>query len=696
MNEFLDDPEIIGEFIAESRERLESLEPELLQLERTPADSELINAIFRTFHTIKGSSSFLGLTQITELSHKLENVLDKLRKKKIEVTAEIIDLLFKGMDIIKSLIENVANGEERTEKVTSTSLKEVEGFMERVDQSLRGSGGTQVKKETSADSAEKKEDADQNKQIFLAAAYQHLSTIRECLEGLEESPSSSNFIDALFRAVHSLRNSSDYIGFSQIRELTERQEGILQQIRDSKSSVSSDLLNLLKETYGFLVELVEVFKKGEEEAVDIQKILERAKKVSIEKEKTEVDRTTSSKELPKKRIMKKTIRIPEAKLDILMNLASELIINRNTFFSISEKMENQRGPSQVPRELKAATQTMRRITAELQTTVTELHMLPMRTLFRGFPRLVRALSREKGKEIRLEMSGEEAQLDKMMIEKMGDPLIHLIRNAVDHGIDIPEEREAKGKPKYGTIKLSAFQEGEAVIIQIRDDGRGIDSELLRQIAIKKGLLDEKKAKSLNEQQCLQLIFLPGLSTAPRVTDISGRGVGMDVVKNTVESLKGEIEIHTELNKGTKFTIRLPLALVITDVLLVEISGQVFALPLNSIRETATISLNEINRVLKKKVISLRGNIEGIADLGELLHLSSHTRTADRIPIVIIEERGKSIGLIVDALCQQEEIVIKPPEGVIADTSGLAGVTVLGDGQVILILDPAEIIQMAES
>jgi len=694
-NEFLNDPEIVGEFVAESREHLESLEPRLLQLEKAPGDLQLLNSIFRTFHTIKGSASFLDLTQLIEVSHKLENVLDKLRKKKIEVNSEIIDILFKGMDILKSSIEDIASGEEeRIEKVTSASLKEIEGFIEEIDQSMMKPEEIEVETETEVGSAGKGKDTDEEKQIFLTAAYQYLSTIRECLEGLEESPFSSNLINALFRAVHSLKSSSDYLGFSQIKELTEEQERILQQTREEKGTISLDLLNSLKKDYEYLAELIEAVKEGK--AFDTQKVLKKMEKASIKKEEREGDAGVSVKKPSKKRIVEKTIRVPEAKLDILMNLASELIINRSAFFSLCQKLETQDDLSQFPKELKEATQTMRRVTAELQATVTELHMLPIKTLFGRFPGLVRALSREKGKEIRLEMSGEETQLDKMMIEKMADPLIHLIRNAIDHGIETPEEREAKGKPKYGTIKLSALQEGETVIIQIEEDGRGINPEQIRQIAIEKRILDEEKAKLLNKQQCLELIFLPGFSTARKVTDISGRGVGMDVVKNSVTDLKGGIDIHTEPDRGTRFTIRLPLTMAIADVLLVEASGQVFALPLDSIRETVALSPDEINMMLRKKVTSLRGNIEGIANLGELLHLSNHHKLPDQIPLVVVEGKGKSIGLIVDALRQREEIVIKPAEGVIANTPGLAGVTILGDGQVILILDPEQLIQMTEN
>ncbi len=695
MNEFLNDPAIIGEFIAEAREHLESLEPKLLKLEKNPEDPELLNAIFRSFHTIKGSSSFLSLVQITELSHKLENVLDKLRKKELGVTPEIIDLIFKGMDILKSLIEDVASGEEeKIKKITSYNLKEVEDFISKIDKAIQKPKIEEIREK--GEITPKNEKDEEEKQIFLTAAHQHLSTIRECLEGLEKNPSNFDLIDALFRAVHSLKSSSHYMGVLEVKTLTEKQEEILQNLRKNKLSVSGGLLESLRLGYNFLFEFMENFQKGEKKAFNLEDVIEKMKK-ALEEDKTKTSRKTPPKKSPlKKEIVEKTIRVPEAKLDSLMNLVGELVINRSTFYSIIQKLENGAEVSQISREIKEAAQTMRRITTELQMTVTELHMLPIKTLFGKFPRLVRDLSREKGKKINLEVSGEETQLDKMMIEKMGDPLIHLVRNAIDHGIEMPEEREAKGKPTYGTIKLSASQEGETVIIQVEDDGRGINSELLRKMAVKKGIINEEKARILDKRECLELIFLPGFSTATKVTDLSGRGVGMDVVKDVVKKLKGEIQIDTEPDRGTKFTIKLPLTLAIVNVLLIEAAGQTFALPLSSIKETVKISKKKINKVLKKEITLLRENILGIVNLKELLHLTDHNyrREEDRVPVVIIQGRGKNLGLIVDALHRQEEIVIKPLEGIATNIPGLAGATVLGDGRVILILDPGELIQMA--
>jgi len=691
MNEFLNDPAIVGEFIAESREHLESLEPRLLQLEENPEDSELLNSIFRTFHTIKGSSSFLGLIQLTETSHRLETVLDDMRKGKIKVTSEIIDLLFKGMDILKGFVEDIASGEEeRINRICSYNLKEIQEFINKVEEVIHPEGTKHIKEEKGV-AKESSKYSEEEKQIFLTAAEQHLTTIRECLEGLEKNSSDFHLIDAFFRAVHSLKSSSNYMKLSRIEILTKEQERVLQKIREEKRPISVELLNALKSGYEFLIQLIDDFKENKENSLDVGKFIEQIKRAFENKGETS---QKSSKRIPPKKEFVKTIRVPESKLDSLMNLVGELVINRSSFYSILQKLENGKDPSKIKKEIKQAAQTMRRITTELQMTVTELHMLPIKSLFGKFPRLVRDLSREKGKKIELELSGEETQLDKMMIEKISDPLIHLIRNAIDHGIEFPEEREAKGKPSHGTIKLSASQEGEVVVIKISDDGRGMDPEMLKEAAIKKGIITPERAKILSKRECLELIFLPGFSTAAKVTDLSGRGVGMDVVRNTIKELKGEVDIDTEHDRGTTFTIRLPLTLAIVNVLLIETGGQMFALPLSSIKETVKIPGERIKKVFKRKVTLLREEILGIVDLRKLLKISTARDFQGLVPVVIVHGGGKNLGLIVDALHQQEEIVIKPLEGIVADIPGIAGATVLGDGKVIPILDPTELIQMA--
>ena len=698
MNEFLNDPAIVGEFITESREHLESLESQLLQLEKNPEDEELLNAIFRAFHTIKGSSSFLGLVQITELSHKLENVLDKLRKKQLKVTPEIIDLIFQGVDILKGFIEDIATGrEDKIQRICSYKVEEVEEFAGKLEKVIQK---PEIKKIGEKKDTFEKKDKEEEKQVFLTAAAQYLSTIKECIEGLEKNPSDFDLIDALFRAVHSLKSSSNYMKLSQIESLMEEEEKVLQRVREEKKTLTPGILNGLKLVYELLIKLVEDFEKGRKSQVKIEEAVEKIRGVFEEKDR-DFQKSFTRETPPPKEFAQRTIRVPEFRLDQLMNLVGELVINRSTFQSILHKLENGleiSHLSQVKNEIKEAVQTMRRITNELQMTVTELHMLPIKNLFGRFPRLVRDISREKGKKIKLEISGEETQLDKMMIEKLQDPLVHLIRNAIDHGIETPEEREAKGKKPFGTIKLSASQEGESVVIEISDDGRGMDPDFIREVAVKKGILPEEKAKVLSRKECLELIFMPGFSTAKKVTDLSGRGVGMDVVKDAVKKLKGEIDIQTQIDKGTTFIIKLPLTLAIVNVLLVETGKQIFALPISSIKETVKLPQDRISKVFKEKVTLLREELLGIVDLKNLLQIpdgkGSKKEREESIPIVVISAGGKNLGLAVDALHKQEEIVIKPFEGIIADIPGITGATVMGDGKVILILDPGELIKMA--
>ena len=699
MNEFLEDPAILGEFISESNEHLESLEPKLLQLEKEPDNLELLNDIFRSFHTIKGASSFLSLTQITKLSHKLENVLDELRRGKLKVTSEIIDLLFGGVDLLKALFEDLSSGErKRMERLCADSLKEVDEFIEEVEKKV---------KRVEPKKAKKKEDEafEEEKEVFLEAAQQHLRNMQECLAKIEEKGWSPELVNALFRVFHSLKSSSSYVGFEEIKKLAEKEEELLEKIRKEKISPSEELTSLLRSSYDMLTKLVDNIKDKGREEIDVGPLLKsiggavQGKEFEPEKSLSTAEQPLRMKKAEKtpreKTVRGGTIRVEEAKLDLLMNLASELIINRAAFFAISEKLDSKYRIPEISRELRDAAQTMRRITTDLQVLATDLHMRPIKNLFNKFPRMVRDLSQERGKKINLKIFGEETRLDKMVIEEIGDPLIHLVRNAVDHGIETPEERRKKGKSPTGTIILSASQEGDKVVIKVEDDGRGMDPELIRRTAIEKGVITEDRARSLSRKECLELIFLPGFSTARKVTEISGRGVGMDVVKNNIKKLKGEIGIDTRIDVGTTFTVKLPLTLAIINVLLIGAGDQTFALPLSSIAETVEVSSTQIKAILKKQSIVLRGDILGIVKLSELLGLSNGRRENERTRIVVIQAEGKRIGLIVDELYRQEEIVIKPLGGCLPDIQGLAGATILGDGRVILILDPQQLIQLAE-
>ncbi len=394
-----------------------------------------------------------------------------------------------------------------------------------------------------------------------------------------------------------------------------------------------------------------------------------------------------------------TIRVDHEKLDHLMNLIGELIINRNRYALIARHLENK--PEEVnigniAQDLSETTYGLARISDELQDTIMKVRMVPVSSVFSRFPRLVRDLSRKSGKEVDIILEGEETELDKNVVEVIGDPLVHLIRNSVDHGIESAEARLAAGKSAKGKVTLRAFHKGNSVMIEIEDDGKGIDPEVMREVAIKKGIISPEDAKALDDRDAVDLIFAPGFSSAAEITDISGRGVGMDVVKTNIKNLKGSVTTSTELGKGTCFTLSLPLTLAIIDALMVNVSGYNYAIPLDAVSETTKIETSTLSDIKGRKCVTLRGEVLGLISMAELFNLKpSYDELPDMLSIVIIHANGRRLGVIVDKLIERQEIVIKPL-GMMHELRGISGATIMGDGSVILILDPHEIYSMATS
>ncbi len=394
-----------------------------------------------------------------------------------------------------------------------------------------------------------------------------------------------------------------------------------------------------------------------------------------------------------------TIRVDHEKLDHLMNLIGELIINRNRYTLIARHLE-EGGPdvdvSQVAQSLSETTYAMARISDDLQDTIMKVRMVPVSSVFSRFPRLVRDLSRKSGKAVDLILEGEETELDKSVVEVIGDPLVHLIRNAVDHGVESEAERVAKGKSPKGRVVLRAYHKGNSVAIEIEDDGKGIDPEKMREVAVRKGILSQEDAKQLDDREAMELIFAPGFSSAEKITDISGRGVGMDVVRTNIKNLKGSVNITSEVGKGTRFTLSLPLTLAIIDALMVNVSGQMYAIPLDAVSETTKIESVRLTDVKGRKAVTLRGEVLGIVELGEMLNLPCAEELPEVLSVVVIHDNERRLGLVVDRLLERQEIVIKPLGAYLGDLNGISGATIMGDGSVILILDPHEVYMMATS
>ncbi|MDR0827418.1 MAG: Hpt domain-containing protein [Desulfovibrio sp.] len=394
-----------------------------------------------------------------------------------------------------------------------------------------------------------------------------------------------------------------------------------------------------------------------------------------------------------------TIRVDHEKLDHLMNLIGELIINRNRYSMLARQLEETDGRADVPtiaQNLTETTYSMARISDDLQDTIMKVRMVPVASVFSRFPRLVRDLSRKSGKEVELIVEGEDTELDKSVVEVIGDPLVHLIRNSVDHGIEEESVRTERGKPPLGTVWLRAFYKGNSVAIEIEDDGQGIDPELMRQVGVRKGVVTAEEAKALDDREAIELIFAPGFSSAEVITDISGRGVGMDVVRTNIKNLKGSINTISEVGKGTKFTLSLPLTLAIIDALMVNVDNETYAIPLDAVSETVKIEAERLTDVKGRKAVTLRGEVLGIISLAEFLGLRSCMNDDSLLNVVVIHDNERRLGLVVDRLLERQEVVIKPLGSYLGDIKGISGATIMGDGSVILILDPHEIYTLATS
>lgn len=380
-----------------------------------------------------------------------------------------------------------------------------------------------------------------------------------------------------------------------------------------------------------------------------------------------------------------------------MNLIGELIINRNRYTMLARRLEDDTNVviAEVAQDLSETTYAMARISDDLQDTIMKVRMVPVSSVFSRFPRLVRDLSRKSGKEVDLILEGEETELDKSVVEVIGDPLVHLIRNAVDHGVESEDERVAKGKKAKGKVTLRAYHKGNSVAIEIEDDGKGIDPEKMREVAVRKGIVSPDEAKAMDDREAMELIFAPGFSSAEKITDISGRGVGMDVVRTNIKNLKGSVSIHSEIGKGTRFTLSLPLTLAIIDALMVNVAGEMYAIPLDAVSETTKIEARRLTDVKGRKAVTLRGEVLGIASLSELLGLPKGDKQ-DVLSVVVIHDNDRRLGLVVDRLLERQEIVIKPLGAYLGDLKGISGATIMGDGSVILILDPHEVYMMATS
>ncbi|RLF60304.1 MAG: chemotaxis protein CheA [Thermoplasmata archaeon] len=620
----MENEEYLDIFISESREYLTSLDQSILELERNPEDREILNEVFRYAHTLKGMASTMGFNNIAEVSHQMENLLDRVRKNEISISSDLIDVLLEALDILKDIIEAIAEGKD-SEFDVSEILNKIKNF-----------SGEKIESKVES----KAEDKEKYKLKVRISSDCALKSVR---------------------AFMVLRNLE---GLAEIIE----SEPSLQEIENGNFE---DEFELLVTTHD-----PEKVKKAVEEISEIES-------VEISKEgENKITREKSKKSIKDVLKVSQSVRISIDKLDMLMNLVGELVIAKSRLFQIGEKHNL--------KELKEALLGIDRLSTYLQELVTQMRMVEVGFIFNRFPRMVRDLAKEEGKKINLIIEGKEIELDRTVLDEIGDPLVHLLRNSVDHGIETPEERIKAGKSETGTIKLVAMREKNHVKIIVEDDGRGIDPEKVKKKAVERGIITEEEASKLDDNEAINLIFTPGFSTADKVTGVSGRGVGMDVVKSKINSLGGSVDIVSQVGKGTKITLTLPLTLAIIQALLVGVGSETYAIPLNNVVEILDVRENSLKTIRNNEVINLRGKILPIVMLDKLLGISRNGR-ASRFPVVVVDKGNQLLGLGVDRLVGQQEIVIKSFDSILKGIRGFAGATIMGDGKVVLILDIASLV-----
>ena len=660
----------LGVFIEESKEHLQALNQNLLELEKQPEDIGVVNEIFRSAHTLKGMSATMGYQDLANLTHQMENVLDAIRNHQIKINPDILDIVFDAVDSLEEMVLDIESG--------GAGTKEVSELVSQLAAIESGEAPLQ------AAAAVAEEPVSDTPGLILDEF--ELAVLRES----EEKGFQNFYTKVTLREDCMLKAARVYMVFEVLESLGEvvKSNPDVSQLEDEAFDLTFEVLLVTQEPKEVIEE--KVLKVSEIDAVSIQNFFidtykhvqdEGQEEITASVDEEKVEETTIEK---KAQQSNKTIRVNIERLDILMNLFEELVIDRGRLEQIADDVKHP--------ELHETVERMARISGDLQSIVLTMRMVSIDQVFNRFPRMVRQLAKDLGKKIDLQIEGAETELDRTVIDEIGDPLVHLIRNSLDHGVETPEVRRELGKPETGTIKLKAYHSGNHVFIDITDDGAGINRKKVTEKAIKNGLITKEQAAIMNDNQVFSLIMQSGFSTADTISDISGRGVGLDVVRNTIESLGGTITINSEEGKGSIFSIELPLTLSIISVLLVEIQNEKYAVPLSSIIETAIIPKADIMHVHNQAVIDFRGRVVPLVSLKEVFQVPEVKEETDYYSVVIIKKGDKSAGLIVDGFIGQQEIVLKSLGNYLTEIFAISGATILGDGQVALIIDSNALIK----
>lgn len=679
-----DDEELLQDFLIEAGEILEQLSEQLVDLEQRPDDTELLNAVFRGFHTIKGGGSFLSLDALVVVCHRAEDVFNALRNGERAVDAQLMDVILPVLDVVNVQFDEIRAGNKPT-PADPALLQQLDALLDpNAEAPAAAELSKEVKETPEGDGVDEEFDAiveaassgqAESGQANAAAGNEDITeeefeTLLDQLHGGDKNGAAPNTqptgAAATAQTAKPAASGNDEITEDEFDALLDQLHGT-----GKPGAAKTDKAKPAPKPAA----------KAAPKAAPKAEGQKTAAKAPAKKEPAEekVTKAAASKEQPTQLLAETTVRVDTKRLDDIMNMVGELVLVRNRVATLGMAAHDD--------EMAKVVANLDVVTSDLQAAVMKTRMQPIKKVFGRFPRVVRDLARSLKKEINLEMQGEDTDLDKNLVEALADPLVHLVRNAVDHGIESPEERQATGKSRTGTVVLTAEQEGDHILLMIKDDGKGMDPEVLRRIAVEKGLMDEESAARLDEKDCYNLIFAPGFSTKQEVSDVSGRGVGMDVVKTRIGQLNGSVEIDSELGRGSIIRIQVPLTLAIMPTLMVMLGEQIFALPLASVNEIFHLDLTRTNVVDGQLVVMVR---DRALPLFYLRHWLVKGATYDELPeeghVVVVSIGAQRVGFVVDKLIGQEEVVIKPLGALLHGMKGLAGATITGDGRISLILD----------
>ena len=682
-------------FLDETKEHLQSLSDQFMILEQEPDNMDTINEIFRSAHTLKGMAGTMGYKRMQTLTHDMENVFSEVRNNTIKVDGAMVDLLFQCLDALEEYTENIQNTGDEGTNDNEHLIKALNDYLAKNSGDGAQQPAKEEKKEPAKEEPKQEAGADPGKEKWREIKLG--DTEHTVIAEAKKQGKKCLGVTVYVQESCILKAARAFLVYKALEELGDMIVSVpsAQDIEDEHFEFDFSVIILTDADAETVknavlnVSEIEAAYVGEVEPVQPEEAVQPAAIAEVQPKEEEQPKKSApaapAKAADKKPISKpivnRTVRVDIEKLDVLMNLVSELIIAKNSLVSTSSQegiLTNNTFNEQI--------EYLESVTTNLHESVMKVRMVPIETVVQKFPKMIRDLSKKLDKKMQLFMSGEETELDRTVVDEIGDPLMHLLRNSADHGLESAEVRKERGKPEVGSIFLDAYQDGNNVIIEVRDDGNGIDVEAVKKKAIERGTITPEQAENMADKDVIGLLFLPSFSTSEKVTDVSGRGVGLDVVKSKIESLSGEVEVKTKLGEGSTFIIRLPLTLAIIQALMVEVGGEKYAIPLGSIQTIEDVEPAEIKYVQAKEVINLRGTVIPLIRLNEVLDNESTKKPDENLLVIIVKKGDKLAGLVVDELMGQQEIVIKSLGNYINKNKIISGATILGDGEIALILD----------